>query len=236
MGKHYTDEEINDLLKDYTVVYGPEPNDEPGSPDEMAVQVPFCGLYNSPVTAECDRQEEYELDYIHEVLQSGEADPSDFHLGEWEMDMASVYDCWIECVQVEVKERTGIDVNMRFHSIISPREYNFYSDLLIAWVDKKGMRKLINYVLADPALSKTLEEEVRDVCTPSSGYVPLHDEREFDWSRDDLPDIFYELIFKALTPDWYDVLLERWWDKDNPEFYPAGELEEIYKKRQKEGS
>lgn len=234
MDKKYTEQELDELLKNYMVWFGPQPDDEPGKPGEIEVQIPFCGLYESAFTSIRDNHEEYEKDYIRETLQGGEAEPSDFNLGEWEMDMLPLYEWWIDCLREEVKERTEIDLNMRFASIWSPREYNFCSDVLTVWVEKDGLRKLIDYILADKELAEELKERVHDACTPSSGYMPYHSEDEFAWSKDKLPACFYELLFQALIPDCIYNLETRWWDCSEPDFYPAGELDKLYEKRKKE--
>lgn len=235
MTTELTKKEIEDILDKILVFCGPPPPEQKGTDTEMMVKVPFCGLYDSPVTAGCDFEEELLKDSLLDRLLYGTTTKAQIesgaeYVGDFELDMREVYDKWIQAVEHVVKESTGVELSLRFANIWSPMEYNFYSDVLCVWADKASMRKLIDYVLSTPECKKRLDELVEKATTPRDGYMPFYSPEDYDYSRDDIKDVMYEFIFIAAIHDCPIQITDVFWDSWERNVYEAGQLAKIYEK------
>lgn len=102
-----------------------------------------------------------------------------FHHGEFRrahlMLAQSYLDAWNEAAAVELGQPAGA----RFESIQSPREYNFETDRLFAYVPENFLRDLWRKHAADGF--ETLARVIRKRFTSRDGFISYYSNRVTDW-------------------------------------------------------
>ena len=143
----------------------------------MLTTLPFAGFYCSKWSNE--------LDCVENQLIENEADDT---LDESEVsalvDKCRQYETQIEYVAEEYvgyfnekfKEEFGIDLKLRFESLKSPREYNFSTDIIYAYIDEEVVRHLL-----DDLEESKLADMIRERFTSCDGFISFYPNRVEDW-------------------------------------------------------
>lgn len=147
------------------------------------VQLPFCGFYESHISQAIDHEDEQAAENDVE-RQSEEGIPAELRLTQ--EDFASIrFDTttyisayhgmagdYIDAFNEAVLEGLAIDLGLRFESIDSPREYNFGTDRLFAFVPEPVMRALMVRSAAEG--HRTLAKFVAARFTSRSGFSSFY--------------------------------------------------------------
>lgn len=72
-------------------------------------------------------------------------------------------------LSVWIKDNIGLDINLEFKEIVSPKFYNFTTDRLYAEIDNDSIATLYNAVS-----TYFLDKEIKDLFTPCSGFIPYY--------------------------------------------------------------
>ena len=143
----------------------------------MLTTLPFAGFYCSKWSNE--------LDCVENQLIENDADDT---LDESEVsalvDTCRQYGTQIEYVAEEYvgyfnekfKEEFGIDLKLRFESLKSPREYNFSTDIIYAYIDEEVVRRLL-----DDLEESKLADMIRERFTSCDGFISFYPNRVEDW-------------------------------------------------------
>ena len=74
-----------------------------------------------------------------------------------------------------------IKVDIKFIRIISPREYNFTTDKIIASCDEANLQTVWKKVQKNHKTESCFEDTLNDLLTPSDGFIPLYSNDPLDW-------------------------------------------------------
>lgn len=195
--------------------YSEMPADEPAPRVGMVkVEVPFCGLYESVISACLDNTLERETEYIYDELRAGNTEVLDNMNIPYVLDVRKACGVWIDNLVEYIEENTDMKFELAFAELYHPREYNFETDKLFCWMKKSDIKKLLNYIESSEKRVETLNELVHDACTSRDGYIPYYKEDDFQPLNEGCPACFYEFMFEAALPfnceseigvRWYDV-------------------------------
>lgn len=192
--------------------YSEMPADEPAPRAGMVkVEVPFCGLYESVISAFLDNTLERETEYIYDELRAGNTEVLDNVNIPYVLDVRKACGVWIEQLEEYIEENTGMKFELAFAELFHPREYNFASDKLFCWMDKKDVKRLLKYIESSEKRVEILDELIDDACTSRSGYMPYYDKEDFQPLSDECPACFYELMFEAALPKYCEGEIGVWW-------------------------
>lgn len=145
----------------------------------MLTTLPFAGFYNSKWDGELDNVEN---NFIENEVEN------DYTLDESEVsvlvDKCRQYGTQIEYVAEEYvgyfnekfKEEFGIDLKLRFESLKSPREHNFTTDVIYAYIDEEVVRRLL-----DDLEDSKLADMIRERFTSRSGFISFYPNRIERW-------------------------------------------------------
>lgn len=147
------------------------------------VQLPFCGFYESHISHAIDHEDEQaaENDFerqgeegVPEELRLTQEDFSSIRFGTTTYISAyhGMAGDYIDAFNEAVSEELGIDLGLRFESISSPREYNFGTDRLFAFIPEPVMRALMVRSAAEG--HQTLAKFVDDRFTSRSGFSSFY--------------------------------------------------------------
>lgn len=117
----------------------------------MEVSVPFHGFYETVHCSHFERLDEENLAY----------DPSDLRLR-----IAKDF--------TEFFSHT-YDLDLSFKKLISPREYNFYSDTIVAEISLQQVKRVLLEV------GDTFNAVVKRLLKASSGFIPSYSDDVTDW-------------------------------------------------------
>lgn len=165
--------------------------------DRYLIEVPtFPGFYESWLSDEMDAIEaqdaefyayadadEFDPDrYIADpALRLSVADYSElmFKLAKYQIGYDKVARAYVDAFAYALGQVVGFEVNLEFESLASPREYNFGTDRLFAYIDAATGDKLHALALADTgALAKVLAETF----TSYSGFHSHYSPELEDWT------------------------------------------------------
>lgn len=98
--------------------------------------------------------------------------------------------------------------------LISPREYNFTTDKIMAHLTDTTVKAIYSAVMSDNDLKQELADKMIKVSTPRSGYVPFISTLEFcaDWENTPVTDWaprYVEILLSvALSADYMDNICQ----------------------------
>ena len=153
----------------------------------MKIKIDFGGFYESQHSDLIDSVVEMERDYFlneHENKEKLKNYLNKENIEFWELyDYKEIYieysKMYLELLCEWLKD-VGINLDMEFCELVSPKYYNYSTDAIIARLDKLKKHKLImllnNETLnEDYDLHELVEEKVCSVTKSSSGYIAFYD-------------------------------------------------------------
>lgn len=150
----------------------------------------FPGFYNSILSSELDHQEEQQAEYLNEQ-QEEDGIASELRLTEEDFagflfdsadyrqmheDMAEGY---AEALDEIISEFIDMPAGITFHSMWSPREYNFSTDELTIWIPEPTLRNLMVRSLANG--HAVLGALVKETFKRRSGFIPNYSDDISEW-------------------------------------------------------
>ena len=143
--------------------YSEMPADEPAPRAGMVkVEVPFCGLYESVISAYLDNTLERETEYIYDELRAGNTEVLDNVNIPYVLDVRKACGVWIEQLEEYIEENTGMKFELAFAELFHPREYNFATDKLFCWMQKSDVKRLLKYIKSSEKRAEILDELIDD--------------------------------------------------------------------------
>lgn len=151
----------------------------------------FPGFYYSSLSDALDHEEEQAIEYDARDRQDDQGIPAELRLSEEQFgdiyrdaaDYRGMYEEMAEnftsALDQWCTERFGFPTNIHFHSLWSPREYNFSTDVLTVWVPESTMRTLMIHSLADS--HTMLAAVLKDELSPRSGFIPSYSNELTEW-------------------------------------------------------
>jgi hypothetical protein len=183
------------------------------------INLPFAGFYYSELDAMIDHYVEMEA---YNAYESNDAlseetyhqliwDACDFK--EMHLSLAKAY---IDELNAYVESNTGLNVNFKFESLVSPREYNFTTDRLFAYVSEEVIK-----ILYDHTSLMTLSQVIKERHSSYDGFISHYSNDLEDWLENPLEEwdynelgtLFIAYLQDNVDPDWerhvHDALSER---------------------------
>ena len=145
----------------------------------MLTTLPFSGFYNSKWSDELDSVENNFIE--NEAENDDSLDESEISsivdkCRQYGTQMQYVAQEYVGYFNEKFKEEFGIDLGLRFESLKSPREYNFTSDVIYAYIDEEVVRRLL-----DDLEESKLADMIRERFTSRSGFISFYTNRVEDW-------------------------------------------------------
>ena len=147
----------------------------------MLTTLPFSGFY-------CSKWDGVLEDVENRFIEREAEDDDTLDESEVSVlvDKCRQYETQIEYVAQEYvgyfnekfKEEFGIDLGLRFESLKSPREYNFSTDRIFAYIDEEVAEELLNR-LGEPEL----DEAIRKRFTSRDGFISFYSNRIEKWKE-----------------------------------------------------
>ena len=173
--------------------------------------IPFAGFYESMWSQGLERAEEMHLEYLEQeegvaMLASADAIWKAADYGAMYNYVARKY---VDCLNDYIKDEFDLDLDLKFESMQSPREYNFETDRIFCYISDRSLRKLRSFVAEDE-----LRLAIKTRFTSRSGFISSYPNNLDDWSTDLLTWDHNELgtLLVALlddAEDWEIGILER---------------------------
>lgn len=168
--------------------------------------IPFAGFYNTIWSYGIDRAEEIHLEHLEqeegvEIKASSDAIWKAADYGAMYNYVARKY---VDYFNDYIKDEFDLDLDLKFESMQSPREYNFETDRIFCYISEENVRKLRSAV-SDPALRHAIKERF----TSRSGFISSYDNDLDDWNPDpttwdhnELGTLLVALLDDAEDWDW----------------------------------
>lgn len=183
----------------------------------LIINIPFAGFYNSMFSAELDSVQERFVEY--EVEKNPGLNPDIPNNALWHCaDYGIAYDhiarAYVDHFNQYILDEYELDLDLKFESMTSPREYNFQTDRIFCEISEENVRKLRSAV-SDPAL----RHAIKDRFTSCDGFISSYDNDLDDWNPDPLTWDHNELgtLLVALlddAEDWDWNIWERMQDRN----------------------
>lgn len=187
------------------------------------IRLPFQGFYGSWYSEELDNIEEREAENIADT----EGVPVDVVADAlyWTTDYAAAYRKiaaqYVEYFCDSLADEFGLQTAMQFESMQSPREYNFETDRVFAYIRLGHVKALF-----DKVDKERLSEKIKERFTSRSGFISFYSNDIADWLEKPLSQWDHnevETILLALVEqceDWEYTIFQSMQDHDST-FYQA---------------
>lgn len=170
----------------------------------MIVNIPFEGFYYSKYDQELGLLQEQEVEYgDHDYDQDAYSDALWRHTdhGKAYEEIAQAY---VRHFNAYVEQETGLDLGLKFHRLVSPREYNFTTDRIDCVIELKNV-----FDLAFAKDWKDLKATIKERHTPYDGFISFYSNDPevwkskpyADWDHNELGTLL-RAFMKRLPEDW----------------------------------
>lgn len=158
------------------------------SNETLIVQLPFAGFYESIHDEQLDRAMERDAEYFAssdndsypEAVGMEESDLCEIlnDMADWKKAHESYSRKYVAAFEGVVKQETGIDLRLTFHSMESPRFYNFDTDRIFAQIPLAVVEALRAAVTLG-----NLAEVIKERHESRSGFCSFYTTDIEEWAR-----------------------------------------------------
>jgi len=144
------------------------------------VEIPFCGFYYSTISEAVDSE-------IERDLEARSEEDEDFDTDEWEdnINYSALYKRlakdYLEEFNKLINESFPVGIKLEWESMTSPKEYNFSTDRIFAYIDMADICKL-----ALLTSKEKLAESIQQRFTDRPGFISYYSNDIDDWLAKDL--------------------------------------------------
>ena len=192
----------------------------------MIINIPFEGFYESKHSQELDSVEErfinYEIEERRENLEPEELGDALYRAANYGIAFDHIARAYVVYFNDYIKEEYEIDLELKFESMTSPREYNFETDRVFCEISLEKAQ-----LLFDSTSTPALRMAIQDRFTSRSGFISSYPNRLEDWpisieewDHNQLGTLLVALLSDAEDYDWriyeqmqehnvYDVAFEK---------------------------
>lgn len=179
----------------------------------METNISFGGFYNS--------MHDYVIDdFVETWFQNDEGErPEDF----WDLfdnvDWKRLKTIYCNEYVDFINDRVGI--NLQYKSLNSPREYNFYTDVIeVTFTDNdmEGLRRYLRNLTDYFNFDDDVDEYVREATTTRDGYIPFYKYDEYKADNELMMMCYLELLSGYINDmdyglwyEWYDTIDDVLW-------------------------
>ena len=162
----------------------------------MLTTLPFSGFYNSKWSNELDNVENNFIENEAEnddILDESEISAIVDKCRQYGTQIQYVAQEYVDYFNETFKEEFGIALGLRFESMKSPREYNFTSDVIYAYIDEDVVRRLL-----DDLEESKLADMIRERFTSCDGFISFYPNRIERWKEKPLEEWDYNEVGTVL--------------------------------------
>jgi len=173
----------------------------------MIINIPFEGFYESKHSQELDSIEERYVEW--EVERGSELSAAELHdaiyrTANYALAFDHIARAYVTYFNDYIKEEYEIDLELKFESMTSPREYNFETNRVFCEISLENAKKLCNAV-SEPSL----RQAIQDRFTSRSGFISSYPNRLEnwpisieEWDHNQLGTLLVALLADAEDYDW----------------------------------
>jgi len=107
--------------------------------DKILTRIPFDGFYNSFISYNIDNHIEQEIDYHNDELGI----KCDYDSFDININYEILCKSYLDHLEEYIFDNMGIEIDLIFESIASPKFYNYSTDLIYAYVDRSVLALLV---------------------------------------------------------------------------------------------
>ncbi len=166
--------------------------------DKLEINLPFSGFYNSYHDAVFDDMLERDLAYYGDELGASDEELEKLSELYWDADFNKVHSSYLSeylpAFTSELSDLTGVTVELTFDKLVSPKEYNFTTDTLAAFISKDSVKALYEAVDKD-----NLASWVKERHSSRDGFISFYsnsleewlEKPAVDWDHNQLETLIY---------------------------------------------
>lgn len=144
----------------------------------MKVYIPFNGFYGSIL----DDYIQSEVEFSVECEAEDTGKVYDWNLN-YDIVNKKVASLWSDCFMSDIENRMKTTFKYHFNKLISPKEYNFSTDVIEVEIADDDMKDIHSYVMSN-SLFYILKDLVREELKERSGFIPFHSVNILEWNQD----------------------------------------------------
>jgi hypothetical protein len=172
---------------------------------KIETTLPFMGFYNSVHSENIDREIESAFDIEGSGLMVYVPDEFWIHY-EFKKAYIQYAIDYVRSFEKELNDKTQLDIDLYFKELISPRYYNYSTDVITVEISESDWLKLHEYVLN--SLEYSLMDELEKAFKSRSGFISFYDHDieslpanpiEFDCNE---IGVFMNTIYREFGDDW----------------------------------
>lgn len=182
----------------------------------MIINIPFEGFYESKHSQELDSIEERYVEW--EVERGSELSAAELHdaiyrSANYSLAFNHIARAYVEYFNDYIKEEYEIDLELKFESMTSPREYNFETERVFCEISLEKAQ-----LLFDSTSTPALRMAIHDRFTSRSGFISSYPNRLenwpidiAEWDHNQLGTLLVALLSDAEDYDWriYEQMQDR---------------------------
>lgn len=173
----------------------------------LIINIPFAGFYETRWNDGLDSVEEYTVEALEEEHKTGNIADLIWQCANYYKSYQHVAEEFVGYFNDYIKEEYELDLDLKFESMTSPREYNFDTDRIFCFITPENVQKLFD-ATSTPALRQAIAERF----TSRSGFISSYPNRLEDWDADPTTWDHNQLgtLLVALLADAEDYEWEIW--------------------------
>jgi hypothetical protein len=174
----------------------------------MIINIPFEGFYESKHSQELDSIEErfinYEIEERRENLEPEELGDAIYRTANYSLAFDHIARAYVTYFNDYIKEEYEIDLELKFESMTSPREYNFETNRIFCHISQ-GKAQL----LFDSVPLYAIKQKIYTRFTSYDGFISSYPNRLEnwpisieEWDHNQLGTLLVALLADAEDYDW----------------------------------
>ena len=173
----------------------------------LIINIPFSGFYETRWNDGLDGVEAYTVEALEEEHKTGNIADLIWQCANYYKSYQHVADAFVDYFNDYIKEEYELDLDLKFESMTSPREYNYDTDRIFCYITPENVQKLFD-ATSTPALRQAIAERF----TSRSGFISSYPNRLEDWDADPTTWDHNQLgtLLVALLADAEDYEWEIW--------------------------
>ena len=173
----------------------------------MIINIPFEGFYESKHSSELDSIEERYVEWEVErgsELSAAELGDALYRAANYGLAFDHIARAYVEYFNDYIKEEYEIDLELKFESMTSPREYNFETDRIFCHISQEKAQ-----LLFDSVPLYAIKQKIYTRFTSYDGFISSYPNRLEDWptsieewDHNQLGTLLVALLSDAEDYDW----------------------------------
>jgi len=161
---------------------------------KLTIRLPFEGFYNSKYSDTLDSCEEQDAEHFAELdeyeqpkelrLSANDYAEIFFKCADYSAAYQATARIYVDAFGIWASELLGFDLGLEFESMDSPREYNFATDRVFAYVDSSVVERLLDKNREDGF--EALRKRIKDTFTSYDGFISHYSNNLETWTANHL--------------------------------------------------